>query len=103
MTDARARLSLRGPLAVSPAGGAERRRQQFLGDATHGPVGALEFRAPDCTDAGAAAVAVERESADEGIESLAIIPSGKRTPLIAWFELGERAADVAADAHRGGR
>jgi len=96
MTDAKARLSLMRSPPPRPAQRAGRAGKQLLGGAPEDAAGALELEAPDRADAHPVGACAEIRGAGGGSESLAIIPSGRRTPLIAWFEFGGHAEECPA-------
>lgn len=87
--------------------------QEMLGTDDHTPSEEVRIRAPDNAE-NAAAVRVTVETDLEDAESISIIASGNRYPLLASFELGPRAegfiemnikmaetADVVAVVKRG--
>lgn len=64
--------------------------QELLGTPDHTPSDAVRIQAPDNAE-NAAAVRVKVETDLEDAQSISIIASGNRYPLIASFELGPRA------------
>lgn len=115
MVDAKRRLVLKGSLAAGLAGWAmgtgllaprtvlanwnasafrsedlSNALTELFGSDAHESSEAVKLQAPDNAD-NSAAVRVTVESDMQDIDSIALVASGNRYPLIAWFELGERA------------
>ncbi len=63
---------------------------ELLGSDAHEPSDEIGLQAPDNAE-NSAAVRVTVESEMKGVDSIALVATGNRYPLIAWFELGERA------------
>lgn len=115
MRDAKRRLMLKGSLAASVVGTAvgtglltpqavlaawnesafrseelSAALKELLGSDSHQPSDAIKLQAPDNAE-NSAAVRVTVEAEMEGVESIAIVATGNRFPLVAWFELGDKA------------
>lgn len=112
MTDPKRRILLRGSLATGAVGVAvgaglltphallaawpesafaaeqlDEALQELLGTSTHETGDRVKLKAPDIAENGAV-VPVTVEADVKGIDSISIVATGNRTPLIASFNLG---------------
>ena len=120
MTDTKRRILLQGTLAAGAVGAAvgaglsiprtllaewpkaafeaedtDKALTDLLGTSDHEENDRVKIKAPDIAENGAV-VPVTVESDLEGIESISIVATGNRTPLVASFDLGEGAFGFAS-------